>query len=112
MIEKVNSFLLLTLFGIIHYIYYKYKIFLRAINIVMDSVIIDQLNNQGKDIDPEVKVIKTRRCRKKKTDTKTLPTINEGDTNDIREKRDRLVACVSSGNSKTIFKKRIHWTAS
>ena len=33
MIEYINSFLLLTLLGIIYYIYYKYKIFLRAINI-------------------------------------------------------------------------------
>ena len=66
----------------------------------MNSVILDQLNNLGKDIDSEVKVIKTRRGRKKKTDTKTLPTINRGDTNDIRDQRDRLVACVLSGNSK------------
>ena len=33
-------------------------------------------------------------------DTKTLPTINEEDSNDMREKRDRLVECVLSGNSK------------
>ena len=37
----------------------------------------------------------------KKNDTKTLPKINEEDANDIIiEKRDRLVACVLSGNSK------------
>ena len=50
----------------------------------------------------------------KKTDTKTLPKINEEDINDTREKRllpkineedindirDRLVTCVLSGNSK------------
>ena len=100
MTEYINSFLLLTLLGIIYYIYYKYKIFLRAINIVMDSVILSQLNNLEKDVDSEVKVIKTRRGRKRKTDTKTLPKINEEDTNDIIEKRDRLVACVLSGNSK------------
>ena len=29
-----------------------------------------------------------------------MPTINEEDTNDIREKRDRLVECVLSGNLK------------
>ena len=29
-----------------------------------------------------------------------MQTINEEDTNDILEKRDRLVACVLSGNSK------------
>ena len=88
MIEYVNSFLLFTLLGIIYYIYYKYKIFLGAINILKDFVIINQLNNLGKDVDSEVKVIKPRRGRKKKTDTKTLPTINEGDSNDIREKRE------------------------
>ena len=88
-IEYVNSFLLLTLLGTIYYIYYKCKIFLCAINIVMDSVILNQLNNLGKEVDFEA--IKTRKGRKKKTDTKTLPTINEGEGNDIREKRDRLV---------------------
>ena len=66
----------------------------------MDSVILDQLNNPRKEVDSEVNVIKTRRGRKKKTDTKMLPTINEEDTKDIREKRDRLVACVLAGNSK------------
>ena len=60
MIEYINSFLLLTLLGIIYYIYYKYKIFLHAINIVMDSIILDQLNNLGKDVDSEVKLIKTK----------------------------------------------------
>ena len=52
MTEYVNSFLSLTLLGIIYYIYCKYKIFLRAI--VMDYVILDQLNNLGKDVDSEV----------------------------------------------------------
>ena len=86
MIEYVNSFLLLTLLGIIYYIYYKYKIFLHALNIVMNSVILHQLNNLENDIDSEVKAIKTRRGCKKKTDTKTLPTINKGDTNEIKRK--------------------------
>ena len=45
MIGYVNSFLLLTLLGTIYYIYYKYRIFFHAINIVMDSAILDQLNN-------------------------------------------------------------------
>ena len=44
--------------------------------------------------------MKTRRGRKKKPDTNTLPTINKEERNDIREKRDRLVACVLCGNSK------------
>ena len=60
----------------------------------MDSVVFDQLNN----VDSEVKVIKTKRGHRKKTDTKMLPTINEEDTNDIIEKRDRLVACVLYDN--------------
>ena len=60
----------------------------------------NQLNNLEKDVDSEVKVIKPKRGHKKKTYTKTLPTINEEDTNDIREKRDRLVECILSGNSK------------
>ena len=46
----------------------------------------NQLNNLEKDVDSEAKVIKPKKGRKKKTDTKMLPTINEGDTNDIREK--------------------------
>ena len=58
MIEYINSFLLLTLLGIIYHIYYKHNIFFRAINTVMYSVILDQLNNLGKDVDSEVKVIK------------------------------------------------------
>ena len=37
---------------------------------------------------------------KKKTNSKTLPTINEEDNNDIIEKGDRLVASVSFDNSK------------
>ena len=97
MFEYVNSFLLLN-FGIIYHIYYKYRIFFRAINIVMDSIILDQLNNLEKEVDSEI--IKTRKDRKKKTDTETFPTINEEEGNDIRDKRDRLAACVLSGNSK------------
>ena len=48
----------------------------------MDSIVLNQLNNLQKNVDSEVKVIETRRGRKKETDTKTLPTIDEGDTND------------------------------
>ena len=71
MIEYVISFLLLTLIGII---YYKYKIFFPAINFVMDSAILDQLNNLEKEVNSEV--IKTKRGRKKKTDNRTLLIIN------------------------------------
>ena len=62
MIEYVNSFLLLTLLGIIYYIYYKYRIFFHTINIVMDSAILDQFNNPEKDVDSEE--VKTRKSRK------------------------------------------------
>ena len=41
-------------------------------------------------------VTKSKRGRKKKID----PKINEVEENDVREKRERLVACVLSGNSK------------
>ena len=47
-----------------------------------------------KNVDSEV--TKPKRGRKKKADTK----INELEENDIRDKRERLVACVLSGNSK------------
>ena len=45
-------------------LFIKYKILLRAINIVVDSITLDQLNNLEKDIDFEVKVSKTRKGRK------------------------------------------------
>ena len=64
MIEYVNSFLLLTLLGTIYYIYYKYRIFFRAINIVMDSAILDQLDNQEKEVNSEVVKSKRKCCRK------------------------------------------------
>ena len=60
----------------------------------MDSQILDQLTNLEKNVDS--KVTKPKRGRKKKVDTK----INELEDNDIRDKRERLVACVLSGNSK------------
>ena len=59
----------------------------------MDSEILDQLTNLEKNVDSEV--TKPKRGRKKKADTK----INELEDNDIRDKRERLVACVLSGNS-------------
>ena len=60
----------------------------------MDSEILDQLTNLEKNVDSEV--TKPKRARKKKTD----PKINEVEETDVREKRERLVACVLSGNSK------------
>ena len=47
-----------------------------------------------KDVDSEV--TKPKRGRKKRAD----PEINELEDNDIRDKRERLAACVLSGNSK------------
>ena len=60
----------------------------------MNSEILDQLTNLEKNVDSEV--TKPKRGRKKKID----PKINEVEENDVREKRERLVACVLSGNSK------------
>ena len=60
----------------------------------MDSEILDQLTNLEKDVDSEFS--KPKRGLKKKADTK----MNELEDNDVRDKRERLVACVLSGNSK------------
>ena len=94
MIEYVNSFLLLTLLGMMYYIYYKYKRFFRVINIVMDSAILNQLSNLEKEVDSEL--TKPKRGRKKET----IPSLNEEEKNNVRDRRERLVACVLSGNSK------------
>ena len=94
MIEYVNLLLLLTMFGSTCYVYYKLKKFFYIISIVMDSEILDQLTDLGGDVDSEFP--KPKRGRKKKADTK----MNELEDNDVRDKRERLVACVLSGNSK------------
>ena len=94
MIEYVNLFLLLTIFGSTCYAYYKLKKIFYLISIVMDSEIPDQLTNLGKDVDSEFP--KPKRGRKKKVD----PKMNEVEDNDVKDKRERLVACVLSGNSK------------
>ena len=60
----------------------------------MDPEILDQLTDLGRDVDSEFP--KPKRGRKKKADTK----INELEDNEIKDKRERLVACVLSGNSK------------
>ena len=75
----------------------------------MDSEILDQLTNLEKNVDSEFP--KPKRGRKKKADTK----INELEDNDIKDKRERLVACVLSGNSKmylgknTLNSKLMRW---
>ena len=94
MIEYVNLFLLLTMFGSTCYAYYRVKKFFYLISIIMDSEILDQSTNLGRDVDSEF--LKPKSARKKKVD----PKINEVEDNDIRDKRERLVACVLSGNSK------------
>ena len=94
MIEYINLLLLLTMFGSTCYVYYRLKTIFYLISIVMDSKILDQLTNLGRDVDSEFP--KPKRGRTKKADTK----INELEDNDIRDKRERLVACVLSGNSK------------
>ena len=58
----------------------------------MNSEILDQLTILGRDFDSEFP--KSKRGHKKKADTK----INELEDNDIKDKRERLVACVLSGN--------------
>ena len=60
----------------------------------MDSKILDQLTDLGRDVDFEFP--KPKRGHRKKADTK----MNELEDNDVRDKRGRLVACVLSGNSK------------
>ena len=94
MTEYVNLFLLLIMFGSTCYVYYKLKKFFYYISILIDSEILDQLTNLEKNVDSEV--TKTRKGRKKKT----TPTINEVEDNDVRDKRERLITCVLSGNSK------------
>ena len=94
MVEYANLLLLLTMFGSTCYVYYKLRKFFYLISILMDSEILDQLTNLEKNVDSEV--TKPKRGRKKKTD----PKINEVEESDVREKRERLVVCVLSGNSK------------
>ena len=60
----------------------------------MDSEILDKLTDLGRNVDSEFP--KPKRGRKRKADTR----VNELEDNDVRDKRERLVACVLSGNSK------------
>ena len=94
MIEYVSLFLLLTTFGSTCYVYYRLKKFFCLISILRDSEILDQLTNLEKDMNSEVS--KPKRGQKKKIDTK----INETEESDVRDKRETLIACVLSGNSK------------
>ena len=60
----------------------------------MESEILDQLTDLGRNVDSEFP--KPKRGRKKKANTK----MNELEDNDVRDKRERLIACVLSGNLK------------
>ena len=79
----------------------------------MNSPILNQLNNLEREANPEV--TKARKGRKKKT----LLTINEEEENEVRDKRERPVAYVLSGNSKqylrieknTLNSKLMKWTS-
>ena len=110
MIEYTNLLLLLTMFGSTCYVYYRLKKFFYLISIIMDSEILNQLTNLERDVDSAD--TKPKKGRKKKVDTK----INELEDNDIKDKRERLVACVLSGNSKmylgknTLNSKLMKWT--
>ena len=53
MIECINLLLLLTMFGATCYAYYRLKKIFYLISIVMDSEILDQLTNLGRDVDPK-----------------------------------------------------------
>ena len=82
------------MFGATCYAYYRLKKIFYLISIVMESEILDQLTSLEQNVNSEV--TKPKRGRRKKAD----PKINELEDNDVREKRERLVACVLSGNSK------------
>ena len=82
------------MFGSTCYVYYRLKKIFYLISIVMDSEILDQITDLGRDVDSEFP--KPKRTRKKKADTK----INELEDNQINDKRERLVACVLPGDSK------------
>ena len=86
------------MFGSTCYIYYRLKKIFYLISIVMDSEILYQLTNLGRDVDSEFP--KPKRGRKKKAGTK----LNELEDNAIRDKREKLVACVLSGNSKKVLR--------
>ena len=82
------------MFGSTCYVYYRLNKIFYLRSIVMDSEILDQLTNLERDVNSEFP--KPKRGRKKKADTK----MNELEDNDVRDKRERLIVCVLSGNSK------------
>ena len=80
MIEYVNLLLLLVIFGSTCYVYYRLKKIFYLISIVMDSEILDQLTDLGRDVNSEFP--KPKRGCKKKADTK----MKELEDNDVRDK--------------------------
>ena len=94
MIEYVNSFLLLIMLGSACYVYYKMKKFFYLISIIMDSEILDQLTSLEQNVNSEV--TKPKGGRRKKAD----PEVNEVEDSYVIDKKERLAACVLSGNSK------------
>ena len=81
MIQYVNLLLLLTMFGSTCYVYYRLKKIFYLISIVIDSEILDQLTDLGRDVDSEFP--KPKRGCKKKADTKG----NELEDNDVRDSK-------------------------
>ena len=71
MIECINLLLLLTMLGSTCYVCYRLKQIFYLISIVMDSEILDQLTDLGRDVDSVFP--KPKRGRRKKAD----PKINE-----------------------------------
>ena len=65
----------------------------------MNSEILDKLTNLERNVDSEVS--KSKRSHKKEINTK----MSEVEETGIRDKRERLVVCVLSGNSKTYLGK-------
>ena len=53
MIEYINLFILLAMFVSTFYVYYRLKKIFYLISIVMDSEILDQLTDLGRDVDSE-----------------------------------------------------------
>ena len=76
------------MFGSTRYAYYRPKKFFYLISILMDSEILDQLTNLEQNVASEL--TKPKRGRRKKTENR----IDEAEENEVREKRERLVACV------------------
>ena len=76
------------MFGSTCYVYYRLRKIFYLLSIVMDSEILDQLTDLGRDVDSEFPKPKRGHIK-----------INELEDNDIRDKRERLVACVLSGSS-------------